>query len=190
MELSEKDKVILIDAARNSINSVFSVGYPPLINYDQHIFLKSNCGAFVTLRNNKELRGCIGYILGKTPLFETVCDAAKQAAFNDPRFPPLTQDEMDNLKIEISVLSIPQNIKNYEEIILGKHGLLLEEGLNKAVLLPQVAKENNYNVEEFLSALCEKAGLYSHLWKSKMLNLKTFEAQVFSEENLKPENDE
>jgi uncharacterized protein len=180
MELSEKDKAILLTAARNSINFVFNAGYQPVINYDEHVSLKSNCGAFVTLRSNKELRGCIGYIFSKTPLFETICEAAKQAAFNDPRFPPLSVDELDKLDIEISVLSIPVNVKSYKEILLGKHGLLLEEELNKAVLLPQVATENNYNVEEFLSALCEKAGLYPRLWESKMLNLKTFEAQVFS----------
>ena len=184
MELTEEDKVILLSAARESINSVFSEGFPPGPNYAKYPNLEQNFGAFVTLRIHNELRGCIGYIFSQTPLFETVCDAAKQSAFNDPRFFPLTSQELNDVDIEISVLSIPVQINGYDDIKLGIHGLLLEEGVNKSVLLPQVAIENNLGLEEFLSILCEKAGLSSRLWKIKMLNLKSFEAQVFSEEEI------
>ncbi len=184
MELTEEDKVILLSAARGSINSVFSEGYPPTPDYTKFPNLKLNCGAFVTIRIKNELRGCIGYIFTQTPLFETVCDAAKQSAFNDPRFFPLTSQELNKVDIEISVLSIPVKINSYDDIKLGIHGLLIEEGVNKSVLLPQVATENNLGLEEFLSILCEKAGLSSQLWKIKMLNLKSFEAQVFSDEEI------
>lgn len=184
MDLTEKDKIVLLSAARESIKSVFTEDLPQEIDYTQFPNLKPNCGAFVTLRINNNLRGCIGYIIGKFPLYETVCDAAKQSAFNDPRFRPLTSDELEKVDIEISVLSVPVHIDSYDDIKLGVHGLLLEEGLNKSVLLPQVAPENNLSLEEFLSILCEKAGLYSQIWKLKMLNLKSFEAQVFSEEEI------
>ncbi len=184
MDLTEQDKVILLSAARESIKAVFTEDLTPTIDYTQFPNLKPNCGAFVTLRINNSLRGCIGYIFGKIPLYETVCDAAKQSAFSDPRFLPLTSDELDKIDIEISVLSIPVHIETYNDIKLGIHGLLLEEGPNKSVLLPQVATENNLGLDEFLSILCEKAGLFSQLWKLKMLNLKVFEAQVFSEEEI------
>jgi AmmeMemoRadiSam system protein A len=184
MELTEEDKVILLSAARKSINSVFSEVYVKTPDYTQFPNLKRNYGAFVTLRINSELRGCIGYIFAQTALFETVCDAAKQSAFSDPRFFPLTYNELSEVDIEISVLSAPVRINSYEDIKLGIHGLLLEEGLHKSVLLPQVATENHLNIEEFLSILCDKAGLSSQLWKVKMLNLKSFEAQVFSEKEI------
>ena len=184
MELTEEDKVILLSAARESIKAAFSEGFSPTLEYIRFPNLKQNCGAFVTLRINNNLRGCIGYIFAKAPLFETVCDAAKQSAFSDPRFFPLTSAELEKVDIEISVLSIPVDINSYDDIKLGIHGLLLEEGSHKSVLLPQVATENNLGLEEFLSILCEKAGLSSQLWKIKMLNLKSFEAQVFSEEEV------
>ncbi|MGA9293275.1 MAG: AmmeMemoRadiSam system protein A [Ignavibacteriaceae bacterium] len=190
MDLTREDKVFLLSAARKSINSVFSEGYPPVADYNKFPNLEQNCGAFVTLRIKNELRGCIGYIFTQTPLFETVCDAARQSAFNDPRFFPLTSQELNNADIEISVLSVPVQINSYSDIKLGVHGLLLEEGANKSVLLPQVAAENKLGLEEFLSILCEKAGLSTQFWRIKMLNLKSFEAQVFSEEDLSRKENE
>ncbi len=184
MELTEEDKVILLSAARESIKAVFNESFPPTLDYTQFPNLKQNYGVFVTLRIKNDLRGCIGYIFSKLPLFETVRDAAKQSAFNDPRFIPLTSGELEKIDIEISILSIPLPINSYDEIKLGVHGLLLEEGSHKSVLLPQVATENNLGLEEFLSILCEKAGLYSQLWKNKTLNLKAFDAQIFSEEQI------
>ncbi len=163
MELTEEDKVILLTAARESIKAVFSESLPLTLDYNKFPNLKQNCGAFVTLRINNDLRGCIGYIYTKVPLYKTVCDAAKQSAFSDPRFFPLSSAELDKVNIEISVLSIPIHINGYDDIKLGLHGLLLEEGANKSVLLPQVAAENKIGLDEFLSILCEKAGLYSQL---------------------------
>ena len=184
MELTEEDKVILLVAARESIKTAFSESLPPTLDYNQFPNLKLKYGAFVTLRINNDLRGCIGYIYTKIPLFKTVCDAARQSAFDDPRFLPLSSVELNKVNIEISVLSIPVHINGYDDIKLGLHGLLLEEGANKSVLLPQVATENKIGLDEFLSILCEKAGLHSQSWKTKMLNLKSFEAQVFSEEEM------
>ncbi len=183
MEINENEKQILLGAARESIKSAFEdlTVCPP--DYTQFPNLKLNAGAFVTLRINSDLRGCIGYIVSKSTLFETVCDASKQAAFCDPRFFPLDEDELEKVKIEISVLSIPVKINSYEEIQLGIHGLIIEEDGRRGLLLPQVAKENNLSLEQFLTAICEKAMLPEDLWKTKQVNLSTFTAVIFSEKD-------
>jgi len=110
-----------------------------------------------------------------------VVEAAGQSAFSDPRFPQLTKEELEKVKIEISVLSHFTAIESYDEIEVGKHGLLLDEG-GRAVLLPQVATEHNYDRAQFLTSLCHKAGLYGEYWKERVLKLKVFTALVFGEE--------
>ena len=181
MELLREEKEILLKVARESILAEFSEGEVTKVDYKAYPKLKMELGTFVTLKINDELRGCIGYITAQKPLFETIVEAAKHSAFGDPRFPQLSRDEVDEVTIEISVLSHFEPIKSYEEIEVGKHGLLLDEG-GRAVLLPQVATEQNYNRAQFLTALCHKAGLYGHYWKERMLNIKVFTALVFSEE--------
>jgi uncharacterized protein len=181
MELSIEDKNILLKASRESILQEFNECDESKIDYKAFPKLKLELGAFVTLKISGQLRGCIGYIFTDKPLFETVVEAAKHSAFGDPRFPELSRDELDEVNIEISVLSRFEPIKSYDEIEVGKHGLLLEEGA-RAVLLPQVATEQNYNREEFLTALCHKAGLYGSYWKERMLNIKVFTANFFSED--------
>jgi len=181
MELSTEEKVILLKAARESILAEFSEGDVTKVDYKAYPKLKMELGAFVTLKINDALRGCIGYIIAQKSLFETVIEAAKHAAFGDPRFPQLSRDEVEEVSIEISVLSPFEPIKNYDEIEVGNHGLLLDEG-GRAVLLPQVATEQNFTRAEFLTALCHKAGLYGNYWKERMLNIKVFTALVFSEE--------
>jgi len=183
MELSIEEKKILLKAARESILQEFSECDGAKINYTAFPKLKMELGAFVTLHINKQLRGCIGYIFASKPLFETIVEAAKHSAFGDPRFPELNREEFDKVNIEISVLSKFELIKSYDEIEVGKHGLLLEEG-ERAVLLPQVATEQNYNRSQFLTALCHKAGFYGNYWKEKMLNIKVFTALVFSEDEV------
>ncbi len=184
MELTKEEKRILLMAARESIRSLFTDGNCPKVDYEKHPVFKSKAGAFVTLTLEGELRGCIGYIIGYGPLFETVCDAAIQAAKNDPRFSPLTEEEFKKVEIEISVLSEPFPMQSYDEIIVGKHGLIVEEMGRRGLLLPQVPVEHNMTKEEFLSALCMKAGLPQNLWKEKTLNISMFTATVFSEKEL------
>ena len=181
MELSTEEKEILLKAARESILAEFSEGELTKVDYKAYPKLKMELGAFVTLHINNQLRGCIGYIIAQKALFETIVDAAKHAAFGDPRFPQLNREEVDEVTIEISVLSPFEPIKSYDDIEVGKHGLLLDEG-GRAVLLPQVATEQNFNRAEFLTALCHKAGLYGNYWQERMLNIKVFTALVFSEE--------
>ena len=181
MELSTEEQKILLIAARESILQEFSECDILKIDYKAFPKLKLELGAFVTLKINGQLRGCIGYIFTDKSLFETVIEAAKHSAFGDPRFPELSREELDKVKIEISVLSKFEPIGSYEKIEVGKHGLLLEEG-GRAVLLPQVATEQNYNRSQFLTALCHKAGLYGDYWKERLLDIKVFTANVFSEE--------
>lgn len=181
MELTNDEKKTLLQVARQSILSGFKEADKPAIDYKAYPLFKEKSGAFVTLTIDKQLRGCIGYIVAIHSLFETICEVAQSAAFNDPRFSPLTLDEFNIVKIEISILSPFELIKSYSDIEIGKHGLLLDEG-GRAVLLPQVATENNYSREQFLTALCHKAGLYGEYWKERMLRIKVFSAFVFSED--------
>lgn len=182
MSLSEGSKGVLMLAARDSIQSLFGEKLPPIIDYVYYPELSQvGPGAFITLLLDNNLRGCIGYITSNMTIFDTVCDAAKQAATNDPRFYPLTEDELPRINIEISVLSPLTPITNYNQIQLGVHGLVLEEELNRALLLPQVAAENQFDIPQFLSALCEKGGLDSYAWENSQLNIKAFTAEVFSE---------
>ena len=182
MELSSKEKEILLLTARESIKSLFGKAYIPIVDYKVYPNLKINAGAFVTLRIKNELRGCIGFITSENALFETVCEVAKHAATQDPRFPALTQKEFNLIDMEISVLSPLKKISEYEEIKIGEHGLLVEEGYHRGLLLPQVATENNYSIQQFLSSVCVKAGLSPDLWQRKKLNLKVFTALIFSQE--------
>ncbi|HQI40607.1 MAG: AMMECR1 domain-containing protein [Ignavibacteriales bacterium UTCHB2] len=180
MNISSEEKNILLTAARQSISSLFDGKKPEEPDYDKYPLLKEKFGAFVTLTINDKLRGCIGYIIGREPLFQTVCSAAIHAAVNDPRFSALKKNELEVIKIEISILSEFTPIKSYDEIIIGTHGLYLDEG-SGGLLLPQVATEHKMNRDEFLSALCNKAGFYREFWKERMLKIKVFTAEIFSE---------
>ncbi len=183
MELSDEEKGILILSARDAIHSLFGEKISPILDYNYYPGLgQVGPGAFVTLTVKNKLRGCIGYIESKMTLLDTVCEAAKQAATNDPRFYPLSEDEFPRINIEISILSPLTPISSYQQIEIGKHGLVLDTEYNRALLLPQVAKENNYNLQQFLSALCEKAGIDTYAWETDFLDIKTFTAIVFSEE--------
>jgi AmmeMemoRadiSam system protein A len=185
MELSEEEKKILLKAARNSIGTLFNGGELPTIDYKKYPRLESKAGAFVTLTIEGNLRGCIGYIIGYGPLFKTVCDAAIQAATNDPRFFPLTEEEFRNVEIEVSVLSEPFPMKSYDDIVIGKHGLILEESGRRGLLLPQVPVEYNMDRDQYLTSLCQKAGFPGDCWRGRTLNISMFTANVFSEKDFK-----
>ena len=160
MDISNKNKKALLKLARNSIENFLDSGIELLHLSNDEIF-NSKSGAFVTLKKHNELRGCIGYITSIRPLKETVKNAAIFAASEDPRFIPVRFNELAEIEIEISVLSEPFPMKNYDEIEIGKHGVILESP-NRALLLPQVPIEHNMNRDEYLSALCNKADLPSN----------------------------
>jgi AmmeMemoRadiSam system protein A len=189
--LNEEQKKKLLNIARQTIETYLKERKIAKFSEDDPELLKSY-GAFVTLRKpgrNKKiddvesLRGCIGHIISKEPLYKVVRDMAIASSTEDTRFPPVTKEELKDIKIEISVLSKPQLIKNIDEFELGKHGVIVQKGFNQGVFLPQVATETKWNKKEFLSNLClHKAGLPPDAWQDKDTKIYIFEAEVFEEE--------
>ena len=139
---------------------------------------------FVTLRQGKELRGCIGYVEPRLPLANAVAEVAQKAAFEDPRFAPLDSDELTTIDIEISVLSPLEKVENVEEIEVGKHGLVIEAGMLKGLLLPHVAVEYGWSREQFLNHAALKAGLPAEAWHNRRTRLFAFTTETFSETEL------
>lgn len=184
MEPTLEEKKILLETARTSINSVFTQEKISEPDYIKHPIFKSHAGAFVTLTQQGVLRGCIGYIVSDQPLFQIVCEAAIQASQNDPRFQSVRQSEIKNLAIEISILSEPFPLNSYDEIEIGKHGLILEEEGRRGLLLPQVPVEHHMNRDQYLDSICRKSGFPADYWRTKQLKLSGFTAAVFSEEEV------
>jgi len=143
--------------------------------------LREKRGAFVTLHKHDDLRGCIGDIIGSKPLHETVAEMAVAAAVRDPRFSPLTIDELSEVDIEISAMTPLKKIDNIDEIKVGTHGLYIKRGFLSGLLLPQVATEYGWNKEEFLEYTCQKAHLPMDAWKDEKTEIYIFSAQVFGE---------
>jgi len=138
--------------------------------------------AFVTLTIKGRLRGCVGEIFPSNPLYISVMKGALNAAFYDSRFMPLfSKNEFEKIHIEISILSLPQEIESYKEIVLGRDGIILQKRNHQALFLPQVAVEQNWNLEETLSHLALKAGLGADEWRSGC-SFKVFQAEVFGED--------
>ncbi len=143
-------------------------------------------GAFVTIHKQGGLRGCIGNILGRGPLYRTVRDMAIAAATQDPRFDPVQAEELKDLDVEVSVLSKPRVIQDVDEIVMGKHGVIVSQGpWRQGVFLPQVAAETGWSKEEFLNQLCaQKAGLARDAWKDPKTKIEIFTAQVFAQKDV------
>ncbi len=182
MKINSEIKEYLLNVARTTIKSCVSNKKIPEFKKSFPI-LKEKCGAFVTLHKNGELRGCIGYIEAYKPLLETVVEMAESAALRDNRFPPVTNDEVNNLEIEISVLSPLKEIQNVDKIIIGKHGIVISKDWNKGLLLPQVATEHQWNKFEFIENTCLKAGLEPNAWKDPKTKIEIFSAEIFSEKD-------
>ncbi len=144
--------------------------------------LATPCGAFVTLRQGGELRGCIGFIAASRPLLDTVREVAVASAFEDPRFSPLRCEELERTSIEISVLSPLRQISDVSEIRTGVHGILIRRGFRSGLLLPQVATEQGWDRDTFLTHTCYKAGLPPDAWKSPETTIEIFSALVFHED--------
>jgi uncharacterized protein len=176
-ELSENEKKFLKRIALLSIRSRFEkeIEFPDPPNQK----MTERLGAFVTLKKGGRLRGCIGHIIGDRPLWETIIKMAAQAAFNDPRFPPLKKEELDSVEIEISVLSPLKPVDNPAEIMPGQDGLLISQKGLRGLLLPQVATECGWDRETFLGQTCRKAGLAYDCWKDPDTEILSFQAIVF-----------
>ncbi len=151
---------------------------------------KQNGGVFVTITTHPgdQLRGCIGYPEPVMPLIDAIKDAAVSACSRDPRFPAVKAEELKKLKVEVSLLTPPEEIKvkKQRELIacvkVGKHGLIMERGYRRGLLLPQVPTEWGWDSEEFLCQTCMKAGLLPDSWLQEGTKCYKFEAEVFSEE--------
>jgi AmmeMemoRadiSam system protein B/AmmeMemoRadiSam system protein A len=175
--LSAEEKEELLQLASSAIDEF--IRYKKVISYTtQDLALLSKKGAFVTLKKKGYLRGCIGFTEPVFPLYETVLRASILAACRDNRFKPVTADELKDLEIEISVLTLPERIHDPQVIEVGKHGLIISQEDKKGLLLPQVPVENNWSKEEFLQQACLKAGLPRTAWKSGA-EIYIFEAIIF-----------
>jgi len=182
--LSEEEKRTLLGLARATVQAQLENGAAAadLSRFSLTPLLRSEMGAFVTLKKDGELRGCIGYLQGIKPLYKAVMDNALSAAFRDPRFPPVRREEEPGLRIEISVLSPIVAVKVLEEIEVGRDGLLITKGRCRGTLLPQVAVEYGWSREEFLEHACLKAGLPKTAYKEPGVVIERYSAQVFGED--------
>ena len=179
--LNDSQRKILLKIARDTIEAYLKTGKVLQVKEDDPV-LNKEMGAFVTLHKKGELRGCIGNIIGKGPLYLTVRDMAIESATGDPRFPKVSPNEMKEIDIEISVLSELEKVKDINEIGMGIHGVLVRRGFNSGVFLPQVATETGWTREEFLTNLCaHKAGLLPDAWRHGDVDIYIFTAEVFGE---------
>jgi len=177
-EYSQAERQLLLRLARDSIQSALENRDLDLTPPSAH--LAEPRGAFTTLHLEGKLRGCIGYVLPTDSLYKTVADTARAAAFEDPRFEPVALSEAPHLKVEISVLSPLQPIRP-DEVVVGRHGLVVSQGNHRGLLLPQVAPEWDWDRETFLAQTCLKAGLPPDAWQHGA-QLQGFTAEVFGEE--------
>ena len=183
MTISQNERKLLSDYARESIAAKLE-GRAPIYAKPEGSALSEKCGAFVSLHIGKNLRGCIGNMIGQTPLKETICNMALAAAFNDPRFPPLKKEEFEKCHIEISVLSPMELCADPQSVKVGVHGLYLINRGRSGVLLPQVPVEQGWDLDEYLDYICVKAGLPPKSYNEPSAKLYTFTAVVFGEERL------
>ena len=180
LSLTTNDKKFLLNLARQVLQA--RINHQEIsINKPDSMVLDICCGVFVSLHKNQELRGCIGYVRGIKPLKEAVQEMAVSAAFEDPRFPPVEQQELEDLEIEISVLSPLKSVTDMKVIEIGRHGLIVEKGIHRGLLLPQVATQYNWDAKTFIEQTCIKAGLPADAWKEKDTRIQIFSAEVFSE---------
>ncbi len=183
--LSASEKATLIRLARDTVEGYVrnrKAPDPKGGEYEITPALREHRGAFVTLKAHGKLRGCIGYIQPIEPLYETVQQNAINAATRDSRFSPVKPDELTTIEIEVSALTPPTAVDSYHDIILGRHGIILQRGSQKAVFLPQVAPEQGWDLPETLRHLAQKAGLSGDDWEDPDTEFLVFTAEVFEEE--------
>jgi uncharacterized protein (TIGR00296 family) len=185
---TDEDGRLAIDIARKTIESYLKDETVPEFKVPEHF--KNKSGVFVTLNRHPkhDLRGCIGYPEPHAPLIDAITDSAINAATRDPRFPSVTLKEMDKIIVEVSLLTPPEpleakNPKDYlEKIKIGRDGLIVEKGMSRGLLLPQVPVEWKWDVETFLSHTCMKAGLSADCWLRSGTKFYRFSAEVFTED--------
>jgi len=187
--LSDSDGEKLVKTARVVVTEFLKTKNKMKLDKDFEESFSSNAGVFVTINHQSNLRGCIGYPLPEKKLFNALQEAAISAATEDPRFPSVAFEELDQITFEVTVLTPPQEIEVSDpqeypsKVKVGRDGLIVKSGFNSGLLLPQVPKEYGWNEEEFLGHTCEKAGLPKEQWKEKNTKILKFEGIVFKEQS-------
>jgi uncharacterized protein (TIGR00296 family) len=187
--LSDSDGEKLVKTARVVVTEYLKTKNKMKLDQDFEEVFSANAGVFVTINHQSNLRGCIGYPLPDKKLYNALQDAAISAATEDPRFPSVTFEELDQITFEVTVLTPPQEIKVSDpqeypsKIKVGRDGLIVKSGFNSGLLLPQVPIEYGWNEESFLEHTCEKAGIAKDQWKQKDTKILKFEGIVFKEQS-------
>ncbi len=179
--LSEETRRDLLELARRSLEAAFRGEPPPRLSSDRSEAFGDARALFVTLKKDGELRGCIGTLSASGDLARMVPVFARKAAFEDPRFTPLVEEELARCVIEISALTAPQLVESAEEVVVGRDGVILEHHGWSGLLLPQVAIEWGFDRTAFLEAVAQKAGLPPGAWREEGARLFVFQAEVFGE---------
>ncbi|MEW5693936.1 MAG: AmmeMemoRadiSam system protein A [Candidatus Hydrogenedentota bacterium] len=180
--LTEEEKKYLLELAKRTVYEkiVNRVEYAPSEN-DVPLELKKQGAAFVTLKKHSDLRGCIGHIIAREPLYKCVCEMSIASATQDPRFPPVNSNELKHLSYEVTILGPLEEIKDPMDFEIGRYGLYIKKGPYSGVLLPQVPVEYGWDKLEFLEHLCYKAGLGKNDWKEKGTIIYRFKGEVIEE---------
>jgi len=187
-QLSDSDGVVLVKTARKAVTEFLSNGNRIKLESDLEEKFSFNSGVFVTLNNPDGLRGCIGFPMPEKKLSHAIIEGAIAAATEDPRFPSVKTNELNDIVFEVTVLTPPVEIdvsdptEYLEKIKVGRDGLIIRHSFSSGLLLPQVPVEYGWNVEEFLQHTCEKAGLSRDTWKNESVKIEKFEGIIFKEE--------
>lgn len=182
--LSEAEQTVLLRLARDTLDGYVRHGRRPQVDERKYALsprLKETCGVFVTLKKHGRLRGCIGHIMGRMPLYRGVVENAINSAANDPRFPPVRSEELGDIEVEVSVLTPFRPVASAQDFVPGKHGIYIKKGRRSAVFLPQVATEQGWDRAETLRHLCRKAGLASDEWQRPGMEFYVCTGQAFGE---------
>ncbi len=178
-QLSSREQQLLLEIARGAVRAHLAKAKPPVHEIPDGT-LRQPHGVFVSIHRAGELRGCIGRVESDRPLHQATAECAISAAVADPRFMPVEVDELGHVSFEISALTALTTIEGADQLEVGRHGLMVEKGSSRGLLLPQVASRYGWDLQEFLSQTCLKAGLGPGEWRSGA-NLFVFEAIVFEE---------
>jgi AmmeMemoRadiSam system protein A len=173
----------LLGLARGTLEAHFRGEPPPRLASDRSDTFGQPRGLFVTLRRGDDLRGCIGTVAARGEITRIVSEYALRAALEDPRFPPLSAEELAGVTIEISVLGAPREIAGPDDVGIGRDGLIVEAGGRRGLLLPQVAPEWGFDAPTFVAEVCRKAGLPPDAWRAEGTRLWAFGAEVFGEDD-------
>ena len=188
IQLSDSDGAFLVKTARRAVTEFLSNGNRMKLESELEEKFSFNSGVFVTLNNPDGLRGCIGFPMPEKKLSHAIVEGAIAAATEDPRFPSVKTNELNDIVFEVTVLTPPVEIdvsdpmEYLEKIKVGRDGLIIRHSFSSGLLLPQVPVEYGWNVEEFLQHTCEKAGLARDTWKNESVKIEKFEGIIFKEE--------